>query len=85
MKTVNIFRAQGVLAEDDVDQVTINIHEEMPDVESDRSRAYFASEGAALAGAIWASCPGGTIDALIQALLARRASLFRVTFPEVPK
>ena len=82
MRTINIFRAQGVLAEDLVEQVTINICEEIPDVDSDRSRAFFASEGAALAEAIWSSCPGGTVDALIQALLARRGSLLRVTFPK---
>ena len=85
MRTVNVFRAQGVLAEDCVEQVTINIHQEMPDVAADRSRAYFASEGAALAEAIWAACPGGTIDALIQALLVRRASLLRVPFPQEVK
>jgi hypothetical protein len=83
VKVVNIFRAQGVLDEDEVRRVTIHIHEPMPDVDHDavRSRAFFISEAAALASAIWSSCPGGTVDALIHALLVRRASLLRVTFP----
>ncbi len=83
-RVVDIFRAQGVVDEDEVQPVTIHIHEPMPDVAHDavRSRAFFISEAAALANAIWSSCPGGTVDALIHALLVRRASLLRVTFPE---
>lgn len=74
MKTVNIFRAQGVGGEG-VDGVTINIHQPMLDVPTEKARAFFLSEGAALAEAIWTSCPGGTVDACIEALLRRRASL----------
>lgn len=83
MRHVEIHRAEGVLREDCVDEVTISIRHPIPDLaDSAKARAFYASEGAALAEAIWASCPGGTIDALIAALLARRASLFRVTFPK---
>lgn len=83
MREVHIYRADG----EDTEPVTIRIERRLPkipDVGTDYARkasARFASEGAALAEAIWSSCPGGTMDALIAALLARRASLFRVTFP----
>lgn len=83
MREVHIYRADT----DDTEPVTILIEHRLPnipDVGTDYARkAYgrFASEGAALAEAIWSACPGGTIDALIAALLARRASLFRVPFP----
>lgn len=84
MRQVNIFRAQGIRHEDNVDEVTITIAEPMPDLPADKSRSFFASEGAALAEAIWASCPGGTVDAAITALLTRRASELRVPFPRRP-
>lgn len=39
-------------------------------------------DGQALADAIWESCPGGTVDALLSNLFARKASQFRVRFPQ---
>lgn len=77
MREVDIFRADGT----DVEPTTIRIHHEAPPLPYDGAYARFTAEGAALAEAIWTSCPGGTVDALIAALLARRASLLRVTFP----
>lgn len=85
-REVHIFRADGP----EVEPVLIRIEHEAPELPRDlpsgeyakRAGARFASEGAALAEAIWSSCPGGTVDALIAALLARRGSLFRVTFPQ---
>jgi hypothetical protein len=85
MREVQIYRADGG---DEVQRVVIRIEHEAPRIGYDdrnyaaKAGARFASEGAALAEAIWASCPGGTVDALIAALLARRASLFRVAFPQ---
>lgn len=85
-REVHLYRADG----QDPQPVLIRIEHEAPQFDihmpsSEYARqagARFASEGAALAEAIWASCPGGTIDALIAALLVRRASLLRVTFPQ---
>lgn len=83
MREVDIYRADG-----DVPKVVIRVEREAPPVsyaDPDfvrKTSARFASEGAALAEAIWSSCPGGTVDALIAALLARRASTFRVAFPK---
>jgi hypothetical protein len=83
MRDVHIYRADG----EEAQPVTIHIERRVPAINHpDAARvgyARFASEGAALAEAIWSACPGGTVDALIAALLTRRASLFRVTFPEV--
>ena len=82
-REVHIYRADG-----DVPPVLIRIAGEAPPISyADpefvrKTQTRFASEGAALAEAIWQSCPGGTIDALIAALFARRASMFRVAFPQ---
>ena len=73
-REVEIYRAHGVVGQDAVEEVTIHIRHEMPDVDPDRTRAFFASEGAALADAIWAACPGGTVDMLIRALQARQSA-----------
>jgi hypothetical protein len=67
MKTVEIFRAQ----DDDAPEVQISIRHPTP--HPDASPAFYASEGAALAVALCASCPNGTINALVGALLAKRA------------
>lgn len=86
VREVHIYRADGP----EVEPALIRIEHEAPDLPhnipsgeyAQRAGVRFASEGAALAEAIWSSCPGGTVDALIAALLARRASLLRVTFPQ---
>lgn len=91
MREVHIYRADGRWTEGDgPEPVAIHIVQEAPRLDhglpsgeyARLAGARFASEGAALAEAIWSSCPGGTVDALIAALLVRRASLLRVTFPQ---
>jgi hypothetical protein len=76
-REVEIYRAQGVPGVDAVDEVAIHIRHEMPNIEPDKARAFFASEGAALAEAIWVACPGGTVEMLIRALQARQAAANR--------
>jgi hypothetical protein len=84
MREVHIYRADGP----DIEPVLIRIEREAPPISYadpdfvQKTGARFASEGAALAEAIWSSCSGGTTDAVIAALLARRASTFRVAFPQ---
>lgn len=86
MREVHIYRADGL----DPQPTLIRIEEQAPQFDhrlpsgeyARLAGARFASEGAALAEAIWSSCPGGTVDALIAALLARRSTLLRVTFPQ---
>lgn len=43
----------------------------------------YATDGQQVADLLWDSLPGGTIDALIIALMQRRASLMRVGFLSV--
>lgn len=83
MREVHIYRADG-----EIEPVVIRIEREAPPISygdpefATKTSARFASEGAALADVIWSACSGGTVDAVIAALLARRASTFRVAFPQ---
>lgn len=80
MKRVDIFAAQGLEFEEDRDDsVHIYIRTPMPDQRSrEAAYAFHASEAAALCDAIWTYCPGGTVDALIVALMQRRSDVLRV-------
>jgi hypothetical protein len=81
VKRVNLYAAEGFRDDDSPLSVAIVIDRTVPGNRStEQMRALYASEGAALADALWSSLPGGTVDALMAALFARRASLFRVTF-----
>jgi hypothetical protein len=88
IREVHIHRADGHAVSGPVEPVLIRIEREQPPVPySDpnfaaRASATFQDDGSALAEAIWDTCPGGTIDALIAALLFKRASMFRVKFPQ---
>lgn len=48
----------------------------------EKSASVLTADGQALADAIWESCPGGTVDALLSNLFARKASQLRVRFPQ---
>ncbi len=81
MKHIGLFRA---LADERVDDVTITIHAPIPTqppIELRDHDAYFRalyrSEGNLLADTLWNALPGGSLDALIVALLERRASLLQ--------
>ncbi len=86
MREVEISRADGP----EVEPVLIRIGQTLPDIpghgteRAEKAFAEFARQGAAIADAIYDSCPGGTVDALLSNLLARKASQFRVTFPKEP-
>jgi len=87
MREVHIYTAEGVWGTDAPEPVLIRIENEIPALDhglpggeyARLSAEQFAAEGDALAEAIWSTCPGGTVDALIAALLTRRGSLLRVT------
>lgn len=53
---------------------------ETEDVAFDELPSVFQKDASALADAMFAALPGGTIDALISEFLRRRASLFVVPF-----
>lgn len=60
-------------------RLTIEVHEQIHDVGSlEEARVLHSRQGTALADAILASLPGGTVDALLVELMRRRASLLSV-------
>ena len=87
MRELHIHKADGVWREDPPESVVIRIETEAPSIDHGLpGREYtriagerFAAQGAALADAIWSTCPGGTVDALLVELLTRKSSLLRVT------
>jgi hypothetical protein len=93
MGEVHIYKADGVWREDPPESVVIRIENEAPQLDHGLpSGEYariagerFAAEGEALAEAIWSACPGGTVDALLAALLTRKSSLLRVTHSQEKK
>lgn len=80
---VHVYAAEGT-HDENVQPVTIVIDGSVPTKPTrELQQAMYATEGAALAEAIWRACPGGTVDALIVALMVRRASLYRIPFGDV--
>ncbi|GAA0550071.1 hypothetical protein GCM10010172_35180 [Paractinoplanes ferrugineus] len=86
IREVHIHRADTT--RDPIEPVVIRIEQEIPLPPwgaAEQSAALLTADGNALADAIWESCPGGTIDALLASLFARKASQFRVRFPQEAK
>jgi hypothetical protein len=79
MRTFNIYKAQGYTEKEPVENTTISIVQEVPEMRDLKEAGQiYEKEGAMLAEALRASLPGGTIDALLRELLISRASLLRV-------
>jgi hypothetical protein len=87
-REVHIHRAELNASVDPAEPVVIHIDQTQPDMQygepgfAGPAAELFQTDGNALADAIWESCPGGTVDALLSALFARKASQFRVRFPQ---
>lgn len=80
-RTVRILRA-GNVGDMVPPKLTIEVSEQIHDVATlEEARGLHARQGSALADAIMASMPGGTVDALLAELMRRRASLFSVPLP----
>jgi len=78
MKTVNIYKAQGI-ADKKVESVLLQFNVEMPEFKSmQQSMGIFQSESMELADVLCSTLPGGTLDRLIAELLQRRATSFVV-------
>ncbi len=82
IREVTIHRADGP-----VQPVVIRIEHEAPETPptsdyAQQAAARFQEQGESLADALWEALPGGTIDALLGAMLTRRASLLRVRFAQ---
>jgi hypothetical protein len=65
--------------------VHIAIEKELADIETlQEARATYLTEALRLADGLYASLPGGTLDALLYVLMERKASLFAVAY-ELPE
>ena len=88
MRTVLPIYKAAPIGEQRVPDLTITCACEIPEVGGTgweyRASALYNGEGKALEAALLATLPGGTYDALLRAMLERRASFFRVPF-ESPK
>ena len=75
---VSLLRA-GSVGSNQPPILTIEVREQIGEVITlDEARQLHARQAAALADAMLASLPGGTVDALLAELMRRRASLFSV-------
>lgn len=64
----------------------IEVTEVVPELtELSAQSKLYTTQGNALAKLLYETLPGGTMDALISALLKKRASMFRVTFEDNDK
>lgn len=66
-----------------IPDVSIRLTSEIPLLDGDplsSYREFYAEEGKRLAQALLSVLPGGTVDALLVALLDHKRSLFKVTF-----
>ena len=83
IESLRLFRASPI-GDREVQQVTIEIHDEMPECNSTMTLTKYhqlhVQQGAALADVLFQSLPGGTIDELLAEMMVRRASLFRIPF-----
>ncbi len=85
MKLTEILKA-GLIGSQEIENHTIVIAGTSPEFEELQQYArHYQSQAVLLVDALFASLPGGTVDALLCELLSRRASLLRVPFIEVPE
>jgi len=75
------YKAQGVAGRP-VESVVIIFEYEIPEVNDDDwiegAREYYEGDGQLLERTLFETMPGGSYDALLRAMLLRRASLLRV-------
>jgi hypothetical protein len=83
-RTVNVFKAAS-FHDRVTDTLTIVADDSMPEgKESDTPeeiRRVFERQGSAIVEAMWATLPGGTLDAVLFHLMKRRSSMLHVVFP----
>jgi hypothetical protein len=85
-RDVHVCRAQPTISTEVVESCFISIAADLPDgLTVEAAQNLYAQQGAALAKAIFDTCPGGTVDALLAELFRRRSSLFRIRFSSQPE
>lgn len=81
MENINIYKAQRVVKEKPIEDVFISIKKELPALDGKRARLsnhIFKKEAWMIADALYASLPGGTIDALLIEMLDRKKSNLQI-------
>jgi len=82
VKTIKANKAQKLNGKP-AESIRIELGEEFPtNLSLEKSRSLFKKQGELLAASLWMSLPGGTVDALIIALLTRKHSSLIVRMPE---
>jgi len=65
--------------------VTVTIETAVPEKNTlEAARALYLADALCLVDALYASLPGGTIDAVLYVLLERKASLLSIAYDEAP-
>ncbi len=83
MNEITVHKADPI-AQEAVVGVAIHVDKPFPTGLTPQETAdLFHADAQAVADVLWGSLPGGTQSALIEILLRRRASQFRVRFPAV--
>ena len=86
MKKVYIYKAQGITASEPLEPVVIVLGEQVPNVvDLEEARRIYEREAVKLADVLLSTLPGGTFDQLMDELMKRRATLFRVPLFEEKK
>ncbi len=90
MITLHLYKAQRTVQSEPVNDVTIILNEEMPEIigrsgqsvseAMDQLRNIYQREANELAALLLKTLPGGTVDQLLCELLRIKASHFRVAF-----
>lgn len=77
---LDVYKA-GPIGTESVMSLELRAEQEIPEAQTlDQARRMYEAQGRSIAEALYQSLPGGTLDALLGHLLARRASLLRVRF-----
>ena len=77
---LHLHRAQPIGSQS-APMVDVHIETEVPYIDSlDHARALYLADALRLVDALYASLPGGTLDALLYVLLERKASLLAVSY-----
>lgn len=76
---VQVAHAGSIPGRPEVDRLSIHADAPIPeDLDPEQTAATFSRDAALIAEALWTTLPGGTIDALLAMMMARRASSLRV-------
>lgn len=77
---VRVHKAQSILPDDDIPDLTLFVNKEIPEREADKPSSYIAEVDAEkIVAALFRCLPGGTIDHMLTEMMRRRASQLHVS------